>query len=208
MHRTIKSLTGHSMEAKDGKVGKVRDFYFDDQVWIIVYLIVKTGNWLSGRKVLISPVALIKGTDRSGTFPIKLSREQITNSPDIDTDRPSSVGAAHAHREDARADGDAHLRSAHAVIGYQIVTLDGELGHLRDLIIDDETWHIKYLVIEMHQWVDGKKVILALKHVKEVQWSTSKMLVDLTSDRLKDSSGFRESDFSYSETEDILGLRQ
>jgi hypothetical protein len=85
MHRAINSLIGYKMAATDGKIGKVEDFYFDDQVWIIVYLIVKTGNWLSGRKVLISPVVLIKGADRTGTFPVTLTREQIVNGPDIDT---------------------------------------------------------------------------------------------------------------------------
>ena len=72
MHLAINSLIGYKMAAMDGKIGKLEDFYFDDQVWIIVYLIVKTGNWLSGRKVLISPVVLIKGAGRDGAFPVTL----------------------------------------------------------------------------------------------------------------------------------------
>jgi sporulation protein YlmC with PRC-barrel domain len=193
MHRAINSLLGYRMAAIDGKVGKVEDFYFDDQVWIIVYLIVKTGNWLSGRRVLISPVALIKGTDRHGTFPVTLTREQIVNGPDIHTDKPSPVNPTQAGKEYAGGGGDPHLRSAHSITDYHIETPDGELGHLRDLIIDDETWHIKSLVIEMQNCLEGKQVILPLKHVKEVRWSMSKMLVDITSDRLKDSPEFRES---------------
>jgi len=182
MHRAINSLIGYKMAAMDGKIGKVEDFYFDDQVWKIVYLIVKTGNWLSGRKVLISPVALIKGADRDGTFSVSLTREQIVNGPDIDSDKP--------------------LRSTHAITGYYIETPDGELGYLRDLTIDDETWHIESLVIEMNNCLEGKNVILPLKHVKEVRWSMSKILVDITSDRLKDSPEFRESDYSWSGAED------
>src|SRR5580698_11197625 len=106
MHRAISSLIGYKMAAMDGKIGKVEDFYFDDQVWIIVYLIVKTGNWLSGRRVLISPVALIKGTDRHGTFPVTLTREQIVNGPDIHTDKPSPVNLTQAGKEYAGAGGD------------------------------------------------------------------------------------------------------
>ena len=34
------------------------DFYFDDEDWGVRYLIVDTGKWLSGRKVLISPLAI------------------------------------------------------------------------------------------------------------------------------------------------------
>ena len=90
MHRNVNSLIGNRMEGTDGEMGKVEEFYFNDQAWIIVYLVVKTGNWLSGRKVLISPYALIKGMDRPNIFPVNLTKEQIKNSPDIDTDQPVS----------------------------------------------------------------------------------------------------------------------
>jgi sporulation protein YlmC with PRC-barrel domain len=192
------------MAAVDGKIGKVEDFYFDDQVWIIVYLIVKTGNWLSGRKVLISPVALIKGAVRHRTFPVTLTREQIVNGPDIHTDEPTPAIVTQAGNEDAGTGGDPHLRSTHAITDFYIETPDGELGHLRDLIIDDETWHIESLVIEMQNCLEGKQVTLPLKHVKEVRWSMSKILVDITSDRLKDSPEFGESNYSYPETEDCI----
>src|SRR5580658_6639278 len=99
MHRAINSLIGYRMEAIDGKIGKVDDFYFDDEDWLIVYLIVKTGNWLSGRKVLISPVALIKGADRHEAFSVALTREQIVNGPDIHSDKPSPAKATQAGKE-------------------------------------------------------------------------------------------------------------
>jgi len=201
MHRAINSLIGYRMAAIDGKIGKVDDFYFDDQVWTIVYLVVKTGNWLSGRKVLISPVALIKGADRHGIFSVTLTREQIVNGPDIHSDKPCPAKAMKAGKEDAGSGGDPHLRSTHAITGYHIETPDGEPGYLRDIIIDDETWHIESLVIEMNNCLEGKNVILPIKHVREARWSMSKMLVDIPSDRLKDSPGFRESDYSYSEAE-------
>jgi sporulation protein YlmC with PRC-barrel domain len=55
MLRNIKDLIGFRIAAKDGEIGKVKDFYFDDETWTIRYLIVKTGDWLSTREVLISP---------------------------------------------------------------------------------------------------------------------------------------------------------
>ena len=53
-----KTLKGYKLEALDGDIGKVREFYFDDQHWAIRYLIADTGSWLSDRQVLISPYAL------------------------------------------------------------------------------------------------------------------------------------------------------
>ena len=78
------------MQETDGEIGKVEEFYFDDQSWTIRYLIVKTGGWLFGREVLISPQALQMADWKNKTFPVNLSKEQIRNSPDIDTDKPVS----------------------------------------------------------------------------------------------------------------------
>ncbi len=90
MQRDVKSLIGFTMGATDGEIGKVEEFYFDDETWTIRYLIVKTGGWLSGRKVLISPAALAVPDWKNETFPVNLTKEQIENSPDIDTEKPVS----------------------------------------------------------------------------------------------------------------------
>jgi uncharacterized protein YrrD len=90
MKRNLKSLVGYTMGATDGEIGKVRDFYFDDQSWTIRYLVVETGGWMSDRKVLISPQA-VKGRDwHEKVFPVALTQEQVKNSPDIDTEQTVS----------------------------------------------------------------------------------------------------------------------
>ena len=50
-----KTLQGYKLNSLDGEIGKVKEFYFDDQHWAIRYLVADTGNWLTGRQVLISP---------------------------------------------------------------------------------------------------------------------------------------------------------
>ena len=90
MKRRIKSLTGFTIGGTDGEIGKVKEFYFDDTTWTIRYLIVETGSWLFGRKVLISPEALHTPDWEGKVFPINLTKEQIKNSPDIDTEKPVS----------------------------------------------------------------------------------------------------------------------
>ena len=90
MQHNIKSLIGYSMEATDGDIGKVEDFYFEDTTWVICYLILKTGNWFLYRKMLISPQSIVKGDASAGIFAVNLSKEQIRTSPDIDTDKPVS----------------------------------------------------------------------------------------------------------------------
>ena len=90
MKRSINSLIGFTMGATDGEIGKVKEFYFDDETWTIRYLIVETGSWLFGREVLISPQALLAPDWEDKIFPINLTKEQVKNSPDIDTKQPVS----------------------------------------------------------------------------------------------------------------------
>ena len=59
MLRSIDSLKGYTLAASDGEIGKCADFLFDDRDWTVRYMVSDTGGWLSGRKVLISPLALL-----------------------------------------------------------------------------------------------------------------------------------------------------
>jgi hypothetical protein len=68
MEHTINGLVGRRVEASDGDVGRVDDVYFDDESWTLRYLVLKTGGWLSGRKVLIAPLALLDNGGMTGVL--------------------------------------------------------------------------------------------------------------------------------------------
>ncbi|MGA9042406.1 MAG: PRC-barrel domain-containing protein [Terriglobales bacterium] len=88
MQQRISAMIGNVIRATDGDLGKVHEFYFDDAAWTIRYMVAETGNWLLGRKVLISLVALGKPDWEAQLFSVNLSCTQVRNSPDIDTERP------------------------------------------------------------------------------------------------------------------------
>jgi uncharacterized protein YrrD len=88
MQENISRMIGYAIRTVDGDLGKVDEFYFDDQTWTIRYVVAETGNWLSGRRVLISIVAFGKPDFESDTFSVNLTRAQVRSSPDIDTQRP------------------------------------------------------------------------------------------------------------------------
>jgi hypothetical protein len=90
MVRNMKDLENYAIRAIDGTIGHVRDFYFDDLTWVVRYLVVETGSWLSSRKVLISPMAIGHPDWTEREFPVSITREQVKSSPDIDTDKPVS----------------------------------------------------------------------------------------------------------------------
>ena len=57
MLRSMKELDGFTIGATDGDIGMVNDCYFDDLSYTVRYVVVDTGGWLTGRKVLLSPIA-------------------------------------------------------------------------------------------------------------------------------------------------------
>ena len=88
MQHSIRSMIGYAIRATDGDLGKIDEFYFDDKTWTIRYIVVETSNWLSGRKVLISPVAFGKPELEPRMISVDLTCAQVGSSPDIDTERP------------------------------------------------------------------------------------------------------------------------
>jgi hypothetical protein len=87
---------------------------------------------------------------------------------------------------------DHHLRSISNVTGYDIHASDGEIGHVDDFIIDDESWTIRYLIIDTRNWLPGKKVLISPKWIDNVSWDDSKVFIKLSRDAVKQSPEYTE----------------
>jgi len=216
MLRSLKALNGYIIEATDGDIGHVHEFFFHDLTWTIRYLVVDTGNWLPGRRVLIAPIALGKARWETQRLTVNLTQAQIQESPDIDKEKPVSRQyelALHEHyhwplywgaTDEASAElpplslaetpiepqGNANLRSSREVMNYYIHAQDGELGHVADFIIDDETWTMRYVVIQTRNWLPGKSVLVATQWISQISWAGHFVCVGLTQHEVKDSPVF------------------
>lgn len=224
MLRNASAIKNYAIAATDGRVGTVIDFLFDDTSWLVRWLVVDTGKWLSGRKVLLPP-SVLGGRETVGfEFAASLTMQQVKDSPDSDTDRPVSrqteagiydyygwqpywgtdllaagygygggatlplptLGSRRRAEDIAAAqhsDEDPHLRSTEAVTGYHIHASDGEIGHVEDFLVEDTDWSIQSLVVDTKNWWPGKKVLIAPRSIKGIDWTDS--LVNLRIDRKK-----------------------
>ena len=90
MLNKAKTLKGYKLNSRDGEIGKVDEFFFDDRFWTIRYLVAETGNWLTGRQVLISPYALGAVNRAQKDIVVELTKKQIEQSPSLDEDEPVS----------------------------------------------------------------------------------------------------------------------
>ena len=87
----VKILNGYSIQnTNDETIGKVKDIYFDDRHWTVRYLVVNTGSWLAGRKVLISPYGLVGVNADHENIIANLTKKQIEASPSLNSDKPVS----------------------------------------------------------------------------------------------------------------------
>jgi len=87
---SIKQLNEDKIGTRDGDIGYVKDFYFNDQQWVVRYMVADTGSRFSGRLVLISPHAFGNFHEDSDFLPVNLTRRQIENSPPIELHKPVS----------------------------------------------------------------------------------------------------------------------
>ena len=87
---------------------------------------------------------------------------------------------------------DPHLRSTSEVTGYHIQATDGELGHIEDFIIDEQTWAIRYLIVDTRNWWPGKKILLAPQWIDRVSWNESKVFVNLPRETIKQAPAYTE----------------
>ena len=216
MLREVKKLHGAVLRACDGPLGSVDEILFDDQAWTVRHLVVNTGGWLNGRKVLIAPAALGMLDWGQRTLEVHLTRTQVENSPSVDTDEPVSRqwetdtydyygwpyywgagmvgGAWYSPELIGSADpvtvpdpGDVHLRSTKEVTGYTVAARDGDIGHVADFLVDDDTWRIRCLAVDTRDWWPGKQVLLPLDWIGQISWPDRSVAAEVTQSQIQNA---------------------
>lgn len=85
---SVAEVLGYDIAATDRNIGHVDDFIVDDHVWVLRYLVIDTGNWLPGRRVLVAPpwLGTIDWIERQ--LHIELEAERIWNAPEVNPAEP------------------------------------------------------------------------------------------------------------------------
>ena len=84
------ALNGFSVDASDGPIGTLAEVLFDDRSWTLRWLVVDTGRFLPGRKVLLHPSSIASVSDADGRLDARLTRTEIKAGPDLWIDQPVS----------------------------------------------------------------------------------------------------------------------
>lgn len=167
LHKASK-LRGTTVRATDGEVGTVQDVYFDDRQWRVKYLAVKTEPGLSGKVVLLPPAA-VAASWNTAAVPVALTRAEVADAaPDVLPD-------------------DRHLMSARELNGFHIQATDGEIGHVDDVLLDEQSWGIRYLVLDTSNWIGGRSVVISPRLLSGVDWPDRMVKVEVARDEVRQS---------------------
>jgi uncharacterized protein YrrD len=99
--------------------------------------------------------------------------------------------AAHAPRvRESHEAADSHLRSCAAVTGYHVRATDGDIGHVTDFLVEEDTWAIRYLVVDTSNWWLGHEVLVAPAWIQEVSWPDATVAVNVTRQAIQDAPSY------------------
>ena len=88
--RNLNDLIGTVVRGTDADIGVLHDFLFDDHFWAVRYMVVKAGDWLNGRELLLSPLSIDAMEEARSLLHVGFDRQTIAKSPEIDIDLPIS----------------------------------------------------------------------------------------------------------------------
>jgi hypothetical protein len=183
MLHLAQKVAGAPVTGVDGDIGTLEDFYFDETEWNVRYLVVNTGN---GKRVFLSPECVQHGWGRAGVH-VNLSRQDMSD----------TVGADATALESANEYFDSVKKTA----GYHIHARNGEIGHVDDFLIGEESWRIRYLLVDTSNWIGGRSVIVSADAVERVDKPDHRLYVDADRDAIKNAPALESIEAALSQAE-------
>jgi len=187
MLHLAQKIAGVTVSGTDGEIGTLEDFYFEEAGWNVRYLLVDTGSWFDGKRVLLSPSAVQGDWGLTGVH-VNLSRDDVRNSPALDDEAMPDVA-------------DERLDSVKTTSGYHIRARNGEIGHVDDFLIGQDSWRIRYLLVDTSNWIGGRSVIVSSDAVERVDKEDNQIYVAADRDAIKNAPELESIDAALSRTE-------
>jgi len=97
--RSTAKVMGYSIHATDGKIGDVEDFILDDSTWKIEFMVIDTGHWFPGKKVVIAPQRIMTVDWKTSTVYINATVAHVKNSPAYDAEQEMTDVYTLAHHD-------------------------------------------------------------------------------------------------------------
>ena len=223
MYRSINQLRDYKLLTTDGETCELEDLFFNEITWQIHYLVVKTGSWLLGRRVLINPDIVNDIIDGQKELSLLMSKEKVESSPAVSTVLPISSEAelllakfwewvprdaegplpeeagGSIEAEASTETKDLSERAAKSKLrSFREVagyTIHATDGKFGHLedLLCDDDWCIRYAVVDTRNWIPGKKVLLPVGRIEKVKWAEHSLYVESSCELVKSAPAYDES---------------
>lgn len=117
------------------------------------------------------------------SWPAGASPEYATYAHASPADREKSRGARERPAEPM-------LRETRDVHGYHIHALDGDIGHVHDFAVEDETWKIRYVIVDTRNLLPAKHVALSPRWIQDVNWEDRHVYACQTKEKIRSAPAF------------------
>jgi uncharacterized protein YrrD len=197
---------GSAVEGSDAALGSVQDLYYDGESWQVKHVVVDIGGWLENHRVLLLP-SMIQHRDwverRLGS---PLTRRQLQDAlpADPQPSLPASkdpipsvdFAAADTWRQfpvcESDLEKEVNLHSSRRTVGFRVEAYDGEVGTVKDVIVDDQSWNqdvwmLRYLVVDARTWLADRFVLISPAWADSLFWDTNKIRVSTSRETIRHS---------------------
>lgn len=179
-------MEGVTVSGTDGEIGTLEDFYFDESGWTVRYLLIDTGKLFKGSHVFVAPRWVQSGWGRNG-IRLNLAKQDVWNSPAVDERAPDAV--------------EKNLDSVNKTTGYHIQARNGEIGHVDDFLIGEDSWRIRYLLVDTSNWIGGRSVIVSSDSLERVDKADNRLYVAADRDTIANAPALESIEAALSRTE-------
>jgi len=168
MLRSATRILGYRLSAEDGDVGRCVDFLLEPHTWIVRYVLVEASARGEERRVLVSPFRLRKTECTSRRWVVDGTRDQVQTEIE---EAPS-------------------LQSLKQLIGFGLDDAEGNVGHIEDLIVDDDSWHCRYLVVNGEIHLGGRRTLVPTEWLGSVHLPEHRVEAPVPRERIENQPEF------------------
>src|SRR5204862_2082141 len=110
-----------------------------------------------------------------------------TRAPMITPQPPEAIPVREVLPVDERfeEETDPHLVSARDVMGYHVAATDGDIGHVKDLVVGGD-WILRYAIVETGHWHRGHPVVVGVDWIERIDWRERRVHVSVNREAVRE----------------------
>jgi hypothetical protein len=187
MLQSLEDLETRTLVTPDGFEGRLKDLLLDDRDWSVRHLVVQVRKPPHWRRILLSPALAWPAERNRSELHTAFDGQELLACPDLKEDPPVS---RQKHIDLVTRDrstgtripvkllgGDAALRSADQLLGYDVYSAGRRAGRISGFVFDTGDWSTRYLIVSVGILLWTREVLLPVGEIERVLYQSGSLEV-------------------------------